>query len=312
MRDSVDQAEPLLLKTLETTISNKPMSNERVMSGTTNRDASCDPVRVFIVGCPRSGTTLLQALLGANRDVASFPESHLFLKPGGVRSRLMGGHQARMNLERFARTVNAGPLYKGRRLTIRRQPHQRDFVHLLDQITRDRQKRAWIEKTPNHVLNIPQIRRLVPSGRFVHLIRDGRAVVASLYEVTRTHEKLWGGPMSLAECITEWNRAIVASSIAMQTDDDGIVVNYEILAADPIPEIARLCDLLGLQCDPLMASAYPTIVPAIVGSQELWKSRADGPIRDLGLEKYRKIFSREQQAVVEQSLVALPTNLCLD
>ena len=34
--------------------------------------------RVFLVGCPRSGTTLLQCLLAANSHLASFPETHFF------------------------------------------------------------------------------------------------------------------------------------------------------------------------------------------------------------------------------------------
>ena len=34
--------------------------------------------RIFLVGCPRSGTTLLQSLLAAHPDITSFPESHFF------------------------------------------------------------------------------------------------------------------------------------------------------------------------------------------------------------------------------------------
>jgi hypothetical protein len=35
--------------------------------------------RLFLVGCPRSGTTLLQSLLAAHPQIASFPESHFLL-----------------------------------------------------------------------------------------------------------------------------------------------------------------------------------------------------------------------------------------
>ena len=34
--------------------------------------------RIFIVGCPRSGTTLLQSLLAAHPQIHSFPETHFF------------------------------------------------------------------------------------------------------------------------------------------------------------------------------------------------------------------------------------------
>ena len=37
-----------------------------------------DRHRIFIVGCARSGTTLLQSILASNKAIASFPETHFF------------------------------------------------------------------------------------------------------------------------------------------------------------------------------------------------------------------------------------------
>ena len=41
-------------------------------------NAKAAPLRVFLVGVPRSGTTLLQSMLAAHPDIASFTESHFF------------------------------------------------------------------------------------------------------------------------------------------------------------------------------------------------------------------------------------------
>ena len=271
-----------------------------------------DLSRVFLVGCPRSGTTLLQALLGAHKDIASFPESHVFLKGHRLRARLAPGLVARRHLDRFAREVQAGPLYKRRMLSLRQQTYHFDLINLLDELTCKRQKRLWIEKTPNHVLSIPEIRKLVPSSRFIHLIRDGRAVVASLYEVTRTHSSLWGKPYTIERCIAEWNRAVAASSVALDTADDGIVIDYKTLTTDPGLEVRRVCKFLALSYEPEMLKEYSGVIGSIVNSEEEWKSRVSGPIHDTGLRKYRALFSAEQQEFIESSLVPLPTNLFAD
>jgi Sulfotransferase family len=265
--------------------------------------------RVFLVGCPRSGTTLLQALLGAHKDIASFPESHIFIKGRRLPARLVPGLVARKNLKRFARTVEVDTLYTRRRLALRQQTYQLDLVCLLDELTRKHQKRLWIEKTPNHVLSIPEIRRLVPSSRFIHLIRDGRAVVASLYEVTRTHASPWGGSYSIERCIAEWNHAIAASSAAMDTGNDGIVIDYKMLATDPALELQTLCKFLSLSYEPQILTAYSNVPSSIVNSEEEWKNRVSGPIHDTGLQKYHQLFSPGQQEFIESSLVPLPANL---
>jgi hypothetical protein len=283
-------------------------SNNETVSGS---DVSRGPSRVFLVGCPRSGTTLLQALLGAHKDIASFPESHIFTK--GRLARLAPGWVARRNLERFARMNDAKSMYGRRRWALRPQVYQLDLIRLLDKLAIERQKRLWIEKTPEHVLFISEIRRLSPSSKFIHLIRDGRAVVASLYEVTRTHAEIWGrpwrGPMSLEQCISEWNRAVLASSDAMDTRNDGIVIDYEILTTDPALELRRLSDFLALSYEPQMLTEYKAVTSTIVNPDEEWKSRVNDRIHDNGLKKYYQLFTSKQQDFIERSLTRIPANL---
>jgi hypothetical protein len=267
--------------------------------------------RAFLVGCPRSGTTLLQALLGAHRDIASFPESHIFTK--GRLARIAPGWVARRSLERFIGAVGVDSTYPRPKLTLAPERHRRDLIDLLDRLAVEGQKRLWIEKTPDHVLFIPDIRRLVPSSQFIHLIRDGRAVVSSLYEVTRSHADAWGkpwrGPLTLEQCIDDWNRAVTASSVAMETRKDGIVIDYGMLTTSPASELGRLCDFLAIDYEPEMFSRYRSVTSSIVEAGEEWKERVNAPIQDNGLQKFQQLFSQEQQEFIEESLVELPTNL---
>jgi LPS sulfotransferase NodH len=149
----------------------------------------------------------------------------------------------------------------------------------------------------------------VPSSLFIHLVRDGRAVVASLYEVTRAHSNVWGGTYTIERCIEEWNRAISAASAAMATGDDGIVIRYESLTTDPASAVRRLCEFLALPYEPQMLTTYSSLTSAIVTSDEQWKSRVREPIQDSGLKKYFQLFSSVQRAFIEHSLIPLPANL---
>jgi Sulfotransferase family len=258
------------------------------------------------VGCPRSGTTLLQAMLGAHPEVASFPESHIFIKGRRRIARLAPGWVARRNLQNFAQLLGVGAKYRGMHVSIAPQYYQRKLISLLDECTRERKKCVWIEKTPNHVLAIPEIRKLVPSSRFIHLVRDGRAVVASLYDVTKKHPDLWGGSMTLEQCIFEWNRAILASSEAMEIGSDGIVVKYEALAANPEIETRRLCEFMRVRYEERMVTAYSGVTSSIVNSAETWKRGVSDSIHDSGLDKYFDLFSQYQRDFIERSLVTLP------
>jgi hypothetical protein len=244
-------------------------------------------------------------MLGANREVASFPESHLFIKGRRRLARITPGLVARRNLQNFAELLNMGEKYRRMRLSVKPHWYQRELISLLDEVTRERQKRVWIEKTPNHVLAIDEIRMLVPTARFIHLIRDGRAVVASLYDVTKKHPELWGGSMTVKQCVLEWNKAILASMSAMETGSDGIIVSYEALATNPVAEVTRVCEFIGVNYEAEMVTSYGSTTPSIVGAQEAWKRGVNGSIRDSGLEKYRALFSQAERNFIERSLVDL-------
>ena len=236
--------------------------------------------------------------------------SHICLFKRGRRHLLTAGRIARRNLKRFADATEAGSLYRRRNFDLRSSTYQRDFVELLDELTRQEKKRMWIEKTPNHALAISRIRTVAPSSRFIHLIRDGRAVVASLYQVTREHAAIWNGSLRLDECVREWNHAVEASSEAMETGNDGIVVHYDRLVTETAREVERLCVFLGLHYGPEMLATYASTLPSIVCLQEeAWKGGVSDPIVDVGLEKYQKIFSSAQRELIESSLIQLPENL---
>jgi hypothetical protein len=69
-------------------------------------------------------------------------------------------------------------------------PYTKAFIKILDEITLENGKSSWLEKTPEHLGQINYIERWVQRAKFIHIIRNGDDVVASLYEVAQKYPLL--------------------------------------------------------------------------------------------------------------------------
>ena len=88
-------------------------------------------------------------------------------------------------------------------------------------------------------------------NRFIHLVRDGRAVTASMLRKWDTtmfaSARLWAHDVRR-------NRRL----INRQNPDHRTVVNYEAIKADPAAQLARICEFLGVEPDPGMTDFWNT------------------------------------------------------
>ena len=116
---------------------------------------------IFVIGCPRSGTTLLFDLLRRHPDLASLgAEGHRFWDAHQHPAR-KGWGSDRSTPSSIARDEPA-------------------FVSAA--IARVARGSRFVDKTPRNALRVPYLDALFPDARFVFLHRDGRATVASLIE----------------------------------------------------------------------------------------------------------------------------------
>lgn len=252
---------------------------------------------------------MLQSLLAAHPRIASFPESHFF--PGLVPRRRwlralgLASRRARPRYERFLRQVG---YEEGRDLLPRTALFMRQyasaFVGVLDALANRQGKDLWLEKTPGHLRYTAEIEGLVPGAGFVHIVRDGADVVASLYEVTREHPGEWGRSLSIDECVDRWIEDVRISRACLHKPNH-VLVRYERLVAEPGAVLAELCGFLGVDFSETMLREYGVAAERVVLESEPWKASVGGAIRMAGARKFREVFDEGQRRYILDKLAVV-------
>jgi len=263
--------------------------------------------RVFIGGCSRSGTTFLQELLANHSQVLTFPETGVFLKALGMRGRVLPWAflgltlgKERKALSRLVKEMelskDALPPLPPRRFLLRNSV--RDVVEFLDRLAADRGKSMWLEKTPRHVLHASRIQGLVPGSVFIHMVRDGRDVVASIVDRAQRFPESFHRQEGPSYGIRQWNRSMRATEVAMK-DEGHLVVLYEELAHHPRKTLQSLCRVLELEFQEGMLHRDNS--REFVTEREGWKERPEGPIQPAE-SKFTRLFDEGTRHRIEEGL----------
>jgi hypothetical protein len=269
-------------------------------------------MRLFLVGVPRSGTTLMQALLTAHSKVTSFTESHFFHRAfrripglGLVLVDNPAPRVAEFLAENDASEPEAArwfgpPMPTALRWTALRPFNTflvaRRLVGVLDGMAADRQMPVWLEKTPRHLHALPLLERVCNDGvptRFVHVVRGGLQTVASLYEASRH----WPHSYSVDECIDRWNEDI-AITVRYLGKHGHHAVLYETLTADPETTLRNLFAELGLSWEPSVLDQFGDAGERLVTGDEHWKNGLRRAIRPSATAENR-LDSEQYQRVVD-------------
>lgn len=263
--------------------------------------------RLFLVGCARSGTTLLQSLLAAHPEIVSFPESHFFrhLNPHATWRRRLGLARptTREHLEEFYDKIGRedGVCVSPGPFTLRMKRYTRASIRTLDNKAVESGANYWLEKTPMHLHHIPLIERYVSNTQFIHLVRDGRDVVASMHKVTHEYPNEWGGERSIEECLRRWTGDIERTRRHAEKPEHH-VVRYRDIAKAPGETLHLLCSALGVSHTEGMTEEYKEQADEVALGFEEWKGANTEDIRYKGHQKFNQYFDRENRMVIESDV----------
>ncbi len=211
---------------------------------------------VFVLGCPRSGTTVLyHMLLSAGNFAVYRAESNVFsvLQPrfGNLRSESNRRQLLRLWLQ--SRLFQATGLDANDiREKIMRDCHSAgDFLRIvMEETARHQSVERWADCTPDHLLYIPEIKRQIPNALVVHIIRDGRDVALSYVKQGWAYPFPWDRKqhLSVAGLFWEW---IVSRGrdYGRALGADYYELHYEDLVEKPREALRALGDFVGQNLD---------------------------------------------------------------
>ena len=148
-------------------------------------------LQIFIVGMARSGTTLLSEILNSHSQIAVTHETHYFrkywekpeLSSQENRKRLLLSFLNSKEFLQFDFSEKLNDVIYQEALR-KLDNGQSEFLGIvLDKFIIKKNKLYWCEKTPSHLLHVPEISQLFPGSKFICLIRDPRDVCLSLKKV---------------------------------------------------------------------------------------------------------------------------------
>ncbi|HEX5740277.1 MAG TPA: sulfotransferase [Pilimelia sp.] len=265
------------------------------------------PVRpILVVGCARSGTTMLQLMLHAHPRIAIGSETRFVLE--GYRARREFGDLAvEANRRRLAEWIvrrratavadlglDADALVEA--IVAAPPTLGSAFGTVFRSYAQRFGKPRWGDKRPAYIDNLDVLLRLFPTAQIVAILRDGRDCVASLKEM---HWHRGGTP----EAAAAWARAVdTAAAAARELGADTFhQVRYEDLVRDPTGTLRRVCAFLGEEYDAAMAEPA-RIAATAVPEKKTWHRRTREAVSDARIGSWRQRLTPEEIALCQAAL----------
>lgn len=245
--------------------------------------------RIFLVGAPRSGTTLLQSLLAAHPEIISFPESKFFQYL--LYNKFVKKFPARLSTF-FKDEINRPEFLQDFDNTQSTDVKVSWFVGVLDSLAAEKQKSIWLEKTPEHLYFIKDIERFLPDAKFIYIWRNPMDTIASLHEVTRISPELWGDGWDLDHCIKRWQEGVLTSYSHVHKSNHKLV-KYENLLEDKTEFLSDICNFLEIEYDSKMLVNYKAKA-ANLSLNLPWHTGLARDIESTKVYKYHSCFKNQE------------------
>ena len=245
----------------------------------------------FLIGCPRSGTSILGEAIAKHPRVAYLFEDASIsraIQEGRPDHRLAQGDATPELLQAFRRAML--------------------------EAAKDLSGDVLVEKNPRHVIRIPFLAAAFPGARFIHIIRDGRDVAASL--MFRNRGPRWGhveipGWREILEaspeanhirCAIQWRDAVRIAREDARALPAGSYreLRFEDLLREPARVVSEALGFIGLELHPEVQAFLPKIQDSTTGSYHARKQvrhYVDDHSRRVG--RHIENLSPEQIAEVE-------------
>ncbi len=267
---------------------------------------------VFVVGVPRSGTTLLAAMLAANSKLSCGPETHFFRRLSRVDVEELCAREfwpdkavrfiCSITHTNFS-TPERKPLlekYEIDETSISSYLSAREpsVANILASVTCQymlrMKKNRWVEKTPDHIAHLQSVRKHFPDSPVIRIVRDPRDVALSLKKVP------WGA-QGFLEALVHWKKLQDLSREFFAGDLLCYTLRFEDLIASPREQLQQLCGFLLEEFEESMLDTSTT-GKQINSRNVAWKEKVSQPVDSSRVAVWRNELSRQENQLAEAVL----------
>ncbi len=255
---------------------------------------------IIVIGCARSGTTLLQSMIHAHARLAMPPENR-FMMPLYRERNSFGDLRVRRNVEALGQELtrkgtkihDLGLDKEAVRERLYRVPATIGSMlgSVLVAYAEKHGRERWGDKRPNYVQFIDRIMELFPDAQIVQIIRDGRDSAASLLTMPWWEQ-------GYHQAVYKWRDAVEAGNRAREYGPDAYYeLRYEDLVADPETTLKGLCTFLDEDFDQAMLE--PHRLAGITPEYKIWHEALRRPVNESAVRRWNRDLSLDQVTLFE-------------
>jgi hypothetical protein len=263
---------------------------------------------VFVMGKGRSGTTMLQSILNAHPNIVGPPESRIivfmYAKYGKVTQWTEKVLKAFCNeLYDETRFFLLWNLNKEELLT--------DLISVKNSLTYDlifkiiyckmdpgKDIKLISDKNPIYYLFAPELNKIFPEAKYIHIVRDYRDNIVS-------HQRVLPG-RNAAQLSYWWLKINMRLEAQKQNNPSNwIRIKYETLVTEPIKSVEEICRFIGMPFYESMVQEFSSkLAPAFYKNADRksftkFHSNVYNPINTKPIDQWKKVMSAEQVEAIE-------------
>ncbi|XP_028662575.1 protein-tyrosine sulfotransferase 1 isoform X1 [Erpetoichthys calabaricus] len=247
---------------------------------------------IFIGGVPRSGTTLMRAMLDAHPDVRCGEETRVIPRILAMKQMWSKSGREKMRLDEAGVTDEV--------LDSAMQ------AFLLEIIVKHGEPATYLcNKDPFALKSLTYLAKIFPHAKFILMIRDGRASVHSM--ISRKVTIAGFDLNSYRDCLTKWNRAIETMyTQCMEAADKCMPIHYEQLVLHPEKWMRTLLKFLNVPWNDAVLHHEELIGKAGGVSLSKVERSTDQVIKPVNVEALSKWVGKIPQDVLRDMPVIAP------
>lgn len=181
------------------------------------------------------------------------------------------------------------------------KPQERSLARVIDEVflTYSSQvfpeSKVWGDQSPIHALYMPDILSIFPKVKFLHLLRDGRDVVAS--------KVVKNGDESLYSAVHRWKTCIKRSRQIQKkiAGQQFLEVRYEELVTAPEATLHQVCEFIGIDYDQRMLD-YWKLPSTVEHKHKTYHQNLAKPVFSTSIGSWKDRLSNQQLAFIMNTI----------